>query len=59
MTEEDRDLLDGLDGIFVGQFNQEELAAFHRAVDEGKMEHSYEGVSGFMGLATARKIYSW
>jgi hypothetical protein len=43
-----------LDGLFVGLLSETELAAFDDACGCGEARRSYEGVGGFLGLATVR-----
>ena len=43
-----------LDGLFVGQLDSEEMKEFNKAIEEGTAYRSYEGMSGFMGLAKVR-----
>lgn len=47
-----------MEGLFVGSLNVEELKLFQAAVDAGKARRSYEGGSGFMGLAKVRLVKS-
>lgn len=42
------------DGLFVGQLSEYEQATFDAAVDAGVAYRSYEGGTGFMGLAKVR-----
>jgi hypothetical protein len=46
--------LEHIDGLFIGQLNEQEMHAFERAVAEGEAYRSYEGGAGFMGLAKVR-----
>ena len=43
-----------LDGLFVGQLNEDELLLFELAIKEGLAYRSYEGGASFMGLAKVR-----
>jgi hypothetical protein len=43
-----------LEGLLVGLLDESEQAAFDRLVDAGIAYRSYEGGSGFMGLAKVR-----
>ena len=45
-----------MDGMFVGLLDNNEIAEFERAVEDGKARRSYEGAGGFMGLAKVRLI---
>lgn len=48
--------LSRIEGLFVGQLTLEELELFRKACEDGCAQRSYEGVSGFMGLAKVRVI---
>lgn len=43
-----------IEGLFVGQLNDEELEWFEWMVKRGRAQRSYEGGAGFMGLAKVR-----
>ena len=43
-----------LNGLFVGQLDDAELAAFNQACREGRAERVYQGGAGFMGLAKVK-----
>jgi hypothetical protein len=43
-----------LDGLFVGQLNEEEMDLFRAAVKRREARRSFEGVAGLMGLARVR-----
>lgn len=43
-----------INGLFVGQLDQEQLEWFDWQVSLGRASRSYEGGAGFMGLATVR-----
>ena len=49
-------LLEGLDGLFVGMLSDAELEAFESAISQGKAWREYSGASGFMGLAKVRTL---
>ena len=49
-----REALRKLEGLFVGQLNDEELELFNYGVAKGWCHSSYEGGAGFMGLAKVR-----
>ena len=49
--ESDLDDVMRLHGLFVGQLDAKELAAFARLVNAGWAHRSYEGAAGFLGLA--------
>ncbi|GBU18081.1 MULTISPECIES: hypothetical protein [Methylobacterium] len=40
------------EGLFVGQLDADEYAAFQRMCRQGLVERRYPGLAGFMGLAT-------
>ncbi len=46
--------LEYLDGLHVGLLDESELWLFEKAVEDGIAYRSYEGGSGFMGLAKVR-----
>ncbi len=48
--------LERLDGLFVGQLDNEEMRLFERAVAEHRAYRGYEGEAGFMGLAKVRLV---
>jgi hypothetical protein len=48
------DTLAGLDGLFVGQLDQDETRLLDDACAQGLARYSYEGAAGFMGLARVR-----
>ncbi len=52
-----RDALLHVEGLFVGQLNDGEIALFNLACREGAARASYEGGTGFMGLARVRLVY--
>jgi hypothetical protein len=45
-----------LDGLFVGQLDDDELEMFNRACREGRARRVYRGSSGFMGLAKVEVV---
>lgn len=49
--EEQREILRGTHGLFVGMLNPEELKAFDYLCEKGEARREYQGVGGFMGLA--------
>jgi hypothetical protein len=54
LADTDEENIQMLDGLFVGQLDEEELALFEIAIKDGKAARSYEGVAGFLGLAKVR-----
>lgn len=54
MDSTDEEFLQRVDGLFVGQLTPEELEEFDRLCQQGDACRSYEGLGGFMGLATVR-----
>ena len=48
--------LERLNGLYVGQLSEEELALFDAAVAEHKAYRSYEGMAGFLGLAKVKLV---
>jgi len=48
--------LEHMEGLFVGQLDDYETWLFNHAVADGMAERSYEGGSGFMGLAKVRLV---
>lgn len=53
-TQDDRDVVQRLEGLFEGQLNEDEIKSFYRCIQDGYAHRSYEGVSGFLGLAKVR-----
>ena len=51
-----KDALRHIEGLFVGQLTEEELALFNACFDLGWCCQSYEGAAGFMGLARVRLL---
>lgn len=43
-----------INGLFVGQLSEEELAWFEQAVEDGRASRSYENGGGFVGLCKVR-----
>lgn len=43
--------LERIDGLYVGQLNDDELRMFERAVKDGKAERSYKGAGALLGIA--------
>lgn len=56
MTHEDEDFLSRIDGLFVGQLDPDEMAAFERLRRAGHVDRSYGGAAGFMGLARVKRV---
>ena len=54
MTDFDAAELAKMNGLFVGQLDPDELRVFNSAVEAGYARRSYEGSSGFLGLAKVR-----
>ena len=50
------DDLHRIEGLFVGMLNEGEMWLFEKAVEDGIAQRSYEGGSGFMGLAKVRLV---
>jgi hypothetical protein len=50
----DERLLSGVNGIFVGLLDDEEVKALDRLVAQGRARYVYQGAAGFMGLAKFR-----
>jgi hypothetical protein len=48
------DRLRRIEGLFVGQLDEDELEIFDEACRRNEAYRSYEGGSGFMGLAKVR-----
>lgn len=55
-SQADRDLVHRLNGMFVGQLNEEELMSFQRCVADHSAWRDYSGPSGFLGLAKVRAM---
>ena len=53
-TEADLDYVRPVVGLHVGLLIEQEMAAFNRLVELGLAYRSYEGASGFLGLAKVR-----
>jgi hypothetical protein len=51
VEETDGEVLERIEGLYVGLLNQDDYAAFQREVSAGRARYSYVGVGGFMGLA--------
>ena len=45
--------------LFVGQLDADELAAFKRAVKEGKARYDYSGPGGLLGLAKVKLLSAY
>jgi hypothetical protein len=43
-----------IDGLYVGQLTPEELRWFEAEIKAGRAMRSYEGASGFLGLAKVK-----
>jgi len=55
-TEADKDLMENVNGLFVGLLNEGEMESFYRCLEDNYVIRSYEGAAGFMGLAKIRII---
>ena len=53
-VEEALNLLQGTNGLFVGQLRKEEVEAFQLLIKFGLARRSYEGPSGLLGMARVR-----
>lgn len=57
MSEEsDYEKVRGLNGLFVGQLNDEEEQAFWRLCNINRAYPSFEGTAGFLGAAKVRFV---
>lgn len=56
LTHEQDAFLSRVEGLFIGILNEAEIAEFDSLVEHHKALYSYEGASGFMGLAKARRL---
>ena len=48
--------LSEMGGMLVGLLDADELTLFEMAVQDGRAYRSYEGASGFMGLAKVKLV---
>lgn len=54
LTDEQKDIINRLDGIFVGQLDHVEMSAFESAIKAGYAKRSYDGAGGWLGLAKVK-----
>ena len=52
----EREIVRSVAGLYVGQLDSPELAAFEVGVEEGFAAREYQGVGGLLGLAKVRYI---
>lgn len=57
MKESKLEFLARTEGLFVGALSKADMRKFEQLVREGRACRSYEGASGFMGLATVRRVH--
>jgi len=50
MSDEDMDIVHHVNGLYVGQLNEEELQAFNRACKAGKATRTSSGAGWLLGL---------
>lgn len=48
------EIVERVAGLYVGQLDEEEMAALDRCVKTGEAKRSYEGLAGSLGLAKVR-----
>lgn len=53
-TQQDRDLLPEISGLYIGQLTDDELEAFHRCRVDGLCRADYQGTSGLLGIGKVR-----
>ena len=51
----DDEVLDAINGLYVGMLDDEEMDFFNQCVQDGLAYRSYEGTAGLLGLAKVKK----
>ena len=51
-----RDIVRGVDGLYVGQLDRDEMDAFEEGIREGFARRCYSTGAGFLGCAKVRYI---